>query len=69
MTANQSRESDLDRVLAIVDKISGARHESLLWLQHPLKEFDDQTPEHLVAMGRANDVIGYLNSISSGFVG
>ena len=69
MTDFPSREIDLDRVLAIADQISGGRSESLKWLHQPLREFNGQTPHSLVLMDRVEDVIGYLNSISSGFVG
>jgi hypothetical protein len=69
MSEKADREADLDRVLAVADQVSGGRRESLLWLRHPLKEFKGKTAESLVAMGRADDVIGYLNSTSNGFVG
>lgn len=69
MTDKVAQQVDLDRVLAVADQVSGARDKSLLWLRQPLKEFNGQSPEILVAMGRTDDVIDYLNSISSGFVG
>lgn len=69
MSDSRDRQADLDRVLAIADQVSGGRQESLLWLGRPLKEFRDQSPESLISMGRADDVIGYLRSIASGFVG
>jgi hypothetical protein len=34
-----------------------------------LREFKGKTPEELVSIGRVEDVIAYLNSISSGYVG
>jgi hypothetical protein len=69
MTADSSRAPDLDRVLTVVDQISGDRQASLAWLQLPLKEFGDRTPENLIAIGRVDDLIAYLDSISIGFVG
>jgi hypothetical protein len=69
MSGGVDREADLDRVLAAADQVSGARRESLRWLRHPLKEFNGETAESSVAIGRADDVFGYLNSISSGFGG
>jgi hypothetical protein len=69
MTADPNRQADLDRGLAVVDELSGSRQASLAWLQRPLKEFGDCTPEKLVMVGRVEDVISYLDSISSGFVG
>ena len=69
MTDNPNLETDLDRVLAVVDQISGDRPKSLLWMRSPLKEFKGHTPERLVSIGRVDDVIAYLDSISSGFVG
>jgi hypothetical protein len=69
MTVDSNREADLERVLALVDRVSGDRQASLAWLQSPLKEFGGRTPENLVLMGRVEDVLAYLNSISRGFVG
>ena len=69
MTDSSSRDIDLDRVLAVADQMSGARSESLKWLHQPLREFKGEKPHSLVMMGRVDDVIGYLHSISSGFVG
>lgn len=69
MTALSGNSFDLERVLAIVDQISGGQQESSLWLRQPLQEFNGLSPESLVEMGRADDVIGYLSSLSGGFVG
>ena len=69
MTDNPNLEADLNKVLSVVDDISGDRHKSLLWLRSPLKEFKEKTPEDLVSIGRVEDVIAYLDSISSGYVG
>jgi uncharacterized protein (DUF2384 family) len=69
MTDKPSREADFERVLAVADQISGDRQASLLWLRRPLKEFDDRTPENLILMGQVENVLAYLSSISSGFVG
>jgi hypothetical protein len=69
MTADPNRGLDLDPILAVVDRISGDRQASLAWLQLPLKEFGGRTPENLISMGRTEDLIAYLDSISSGFVG
>ena len=69
MTGELSRESDIERLLAIVDQISGDRQASLDWMRRPLKEFKDGTPEKLVLKGHVEDVIAYLDSVSSGFVG
>lgn len=60
---------DLARVLAAVDDISGDRQRSLAWLRAPLGEFEDLTPERLVEVGRADDLLAYIRSISSGFLG
>jgi hypothetical protein len=69
MTDTPHRESELNLVLSLADRISGSRQESLLWLRRPLKEFNGKSPEHLVSLGRVDELIGYLNSISGGFVG
>jgi hypothetical protein len=57
------------KVLSRIDGITGERQRSLAWLQSPLKEFGGQTPQRLVELGRAEDVLGFLDSMSSGFVG
>lgn len=67
MTDKPNLEADLDRVLAVVDEISGDRPKSLLWLRSPLEEFKGHTPERLVSIGRVDDVIAYLNSTLSPF--
>lgn len=69
MSEDLDVNADLGRVLALADEILGGRDESMRWLGQPLETFHGQTPEHLVAIGRADDLLGYLNSISNGYVG
>ena len=69
MTNSQVRDTKLLKVLAAADQVTANREESLAWLERPLAAFGGQTPETLVASGRADDVIKYLDSVSSGFVG
>lgn len=59
----------VDRIVALAESISGDRAKAIEWLNQPLKEFDSKTPLQLIAEGRTNDVIGYLESIESGSVG
>lgn len=69
MTSSQSRESDRSRVLAAADRVTSNRAASLEWYGRPSDVFGGKTPEDLVSLGRADDVVGYLDSVSSGFVG
>ena len=69
MSVNRDQDGNLDRILEIVDQISGDRQVSLRWLRSPLKEFRNRTPEDLIQMGRVEDLIAYIDSISSGYVG
>lgn len=60
---------DVDRVIAFAESISGDRAKAVEWLNQPLEEFGGKTPLQLVAEGRTDDVIGYLQSFESGYVG
>lgn len=62
-------DTELVRVLAAADLVTVNREESVAWLERPLVAFGGQTPRALVASGRTDDVICYLGSLSSGFVG
>ncbi|WP_157971404.1 MbcA/ParS/Xre antitoxin family protein [Dyella sp. C9] len=59
----------MERVILAAKAVSGDRAKAIEWLNQPLKEFGGKTPLELIAEGRTNDVIGYLESIESGFVG
>lgn len=69
MRSSQVRDADLQKVLAAVDQVTANREESLAWLERPLEAFGGQTPTALLASDRVEDVLGYLDSVSSGFVG
>ena len=69
MGSSQSRESGRSRVIVAADRVTSNREVSLEWFGRPLDAFGGKTPEELVGLGRADDVIGYLDSASSGFVG
>jgi len=69
MSTSQCRESGRSRVLAAADRVTSNREASLEWFGRPLAAFGGKTPEELVALGRADDLVGYLDSVSSGFVG
>lgn len=57
------------RVLRVAEAISGDRDKAVAWLQEPIATFDGKTALELVAEGRTDDLLGYLASIESGFVG
>lgn len=69
MSSSQSCESDHSRVLAAADRVTSNREASMEWFRRPLTEFGNKTPEELVALGRTDDLLSYLESFSSGFVG
>jgi hypothetical protein len=51
-------------------EVLGSRDDAIRWfLDEPLKVFRGRTAWEVVLRGRAEAVIGYLESISSGFVG
>ena len=58
-----------DSVIALAESFSGDLTKAIEWLNQPLATFDGKTPMQLIAEGRADNVIGYLHSIASGFVG
>ena len=61
---------DAIRVLAAAADQSGDTQHALFWFQnHPLADFDYQTPDVLVSQGRANDVIDYIESLQAGSSG
>jgi uncharacterized protein (DUF2384 family) len=60
---------DLQGVLSAADDVTGDRTESLAWLVQPLKSFSGRTPASLVKAGKADDLLAYLESVSSGFAG
>lgn len=60
---------DIDRVIALAESISGDRSKAVEWLDQPLKDFGDKTPLQPIAEGRTDDVIDYVQSIESIFVG
>lgn len=69
MSDSQNREHNRSRVLAAADRITSNRQASLEWFGRQLAAFDGKTPEELVAQGRVDDLLDYLASVSSGFVG
>lgn len=60
---------DVDRIVALAESISGDRVKAIEWLSQPLATFGGKTALELIAEGRTNDVIGYLESFESGYVG
>jgi uncharacterized protein (DUF2384 family) len=58
------------RVLTAAEEIFGNTGTATAWLMNePLAEFHYKTPLKLIAEGRTDDLITYLDSIASGFVG
>lgn len=60
---------DLERILISATEVFEDRQTATDWLSEPLAVFDGRTPKELILDGRIDDVIRYLRSISSGFIG
>jgi uncharacterized protein (DUF2384 family) len=45
-------------------KIAGNDDAASVWIGKPLPEFDGKTPAQLVSEGRAEEVLGYIKSLS-----
>ncbi len=61
--------NDLERVLIAVASLTKDSGMVAKWLLDPLDTFDGKTPLQLVEEGRAGDLLRYLASVESGFVG
>ncbi len=61
--------SEIERILSAAETVFGDRAVSMVWLDQSLPTFLGRTPRQLIEEGRADDVLGYLASIESGFVG
>jgi Protein of unknown function (DUF2384) len=60
---------DKDRIMSAAEAVSGDHDKAVWWLCQPLAAFAGKTALELVAEGRTDDVIGYLQSCESGYVG
>jgi uncharacterized protein (DUF2384 family) len=67
--STQAPNDGIKRVLASAKIIFGDHDRAVDWLSHPLATFGGKTPLQLIDEGRTDDVVGYLESIQSGFVG
>lgn len=61
--------SDIERVSFYAETVFEDSAGSKAWLDQPLRTFQGNTPRQLIEMGRTNDVLSYLASIESGYVG
>lgn len=59
----------MERVISAAEVVSEDRAKAIEWLSQPLATFAGKTVLELIAEGRTHDVIGYLQSCESGFVG
>lgn len=63
-------ETPQDHILRLAAQLAGSEDKAHRWYHHePLPAFDGQTPEQLVAQGRALDLLRYLHSLEAGFGG
>lgn len=58
-----------DRILTRAVAISGSYERAKQWLDEPLPTFGGKTPLALIAAGRSQDVLDYLETLACGFVG
>ncbi|WP_158543525.1 antitoxin Xre/MbcA/ParS toxin-binding domain-containing protein [Dyella solisilvae] len=61
--------ADLDRVILAASEVALDRRKVMEWLEEPLAAFRGKTPLQLVAEGQADDLLAYIASVESGFVG
>ena len=54
---------DEDRIISAAEAVSGDHDKAVWWLNQPLATFGGKTALKLIAEGRTEDVIGYLQSI------
>lgn len=64
-----ANESPIERILLAAEAISGDRDKAVAWLHDPIATFGGKTALELVGKGRAADLLSYLASFESGFVG
>ena len=57
------------RVLLAAEAISGGHDQAFAWLQEPIAAFGGKAALELVAEGRTDDLLGYIQSFESGYVG
>lgn len=69
MSGRRMGVADLLRVLEAADRVTFSREVSIEWMRSPLASFGGKTAEELVIEGRADDLVGYLESVASGFAG
>lgn len=67
--STQAPNDRIERALTIAKIIFGDHDRAADWLSQPLATFGGKTPLQLIDEGRTDDVVGYLESIQSGFVG
>lgn len=58
------------RVISAATDTFGSRETAIIWMMNdPIPAFRTKTAYNLVTEGRVDDVVEYLDSIASGFVG
>lgn len=66
----QGDSCDSLRVIRVASAVRGDVEDATSWFKnHALPAFDYKTPQTLVAEGRADDLIGYIQSLEAGFAG
>jgi len=66
----QEAIDDTMRVLVAAHALTGDLEKTIIWFRaQPIAELGDSTPMQLVEIGKAQSVVGYIESISSGHLG
>lgn len=60
---------EIGLLLARAEAVSADTTLAIRWLSKPLQTFDGKTPMELVAEGRTQDIVAYLDTIENGFLG
>lgn len=67
--STQAHLDDIKRTLEVAEVVFDGHDAAMKWLNQPVQSFEDKTPLQLIAAGRTDDLMDYLGSIQSGFVG
>lgn len=66
----QSAMRDIVKVLAAASRVNPDRDRTLFWfINHPIAEFEYQTPADLVKSGKSEAVLHYLATLEAGATG
>lgn len=60
---------DVERVILAAEAVSGDHDKAVWWMSQSLASFGGKAPLQRIAEGRIESLIGYIQSVESGYVG